>query len=80
MAYTPRTLTQEQLEAKRARKRAYDQRVSEKNAALKSEAVRLGLAGDVNEIPPQVFARGVVLREMMRTPMCMWFPEWTADC
>ena len=76
----PRTLTQEQIEAKRARKRAYDHRVAEKNAALRSEAIRLGLASDdINSIPPQVLARGVLLREMMRTPMCMWLTEWTAD-
>ena len=34
---------------------------------------------DWDEIPKDVFARGKILAQMMRTPPCLWPAEWTED-
>ena len=80
MAYKPRVLNAIQLEAKRRRERETKARRNARNAAERQAALDAGFGNqDINEIPPQVFARGVILREMMRTPACMWPAEWTED-
>lgn len=70
----PTTWTKEMFREKRARQRA------EAIAAGTSTAgIGRRPKADMEEIPPEVFERGRLLRAMMRTPACMWPAEWTED-
>ena len=47
--------------------------------AAYKETVLAKEAAEEAEIFAEVFRRGRVLAEMMRTPVCMWPAEWTQD-
>jgi hypothetical protein len=65
----------------------------ERRAKRRAEAIAAGTFGlsarysrpstgrrpDMEEIPAEVYTRGLILRKMMRTPHDMWSVEWLLD-
>jgi hypothetical protein len=74
MGKTPHTA--EYFRERRARTRAAAIAAGTFGVSARYARPSTGRLPETEEIPAEVYARGKILRAMMRTPPVLWKPEW----